>query len=175
MQDDYVSSYWTFYDRVGHIIQANQAQFCSQFYSFLNVFWFFRYNIWAFLRSRWPRALRCRSAAARLLGFRVRIPSAAWVSLVSVVYGLEGSATGRSLVWGSPTECGVSGCDLKTQTVRRPSSRGLSSYKNLLNFMLLWWNFKQIELFLTATARHRIYFPKAALGLAPILLCDSCT
>jgi len=38
MQDDYISSYWTFYDRIGEIILANQAPFGSPFYSFLNVF-----------------------------------------------------------------------------------------------------------------------------------------
>jgi len=32
-------------------------------------------------RSRWPRGLRRGSAAARLLGLRVRIPSAAWMSV----------------------------------------------------------------------------------------------
>ena len=30
-------------------------------------------------RSRWPRGLRSRSAAARLLGLRVRIPPVAWM------------------------------------------------------------------------------------------------
>ena len=34
---------------------------------------------------RWPRRLRRGSAAARLLGLRVRIPPGAW-SVVSVVY-----------------------------------------------------------------------------------------
>jgi hypothetical protein len=62
-----------------------------------------------------------------LLGLRFRIPSGTWVSLVSFVCGLEGTATGRSLVRRSPTERGVFGCDLKTYTVRRSSSRGLSS------------------------------------------------
>ena len=33
---------------------------------------------------------------------------------------VEVSVTGRSLVQRSPTECGVSECDLKTSTVRRP-------------------------------------------------------
>jgi hypothetical protein len=32
-------------------------------------------------RSRWPRGLRRRSTAARLLELRVRIPPGAWVSL----------------------------------------------------------------------------------------------
>ena len=31
------------------------------------------------------------------------------------------SATGRSLALGSPTECGVSECDLETSTMRRPT------------------------------------------------------
>jgi hypothetical protein len=115
MQDDYISIYWTFYDRAGEIIQANQSPFGSQFYSFLNGFWFFfRYNIWAFLLSRWPCSVRCRSAATRLLGLRVRIPSGAWISLVSVMCVQKGSSIGRSLVRRNPTECGVSGCGLKT-------------------------------------------------------------
>jgi hypothetical protein len=34
-----------------------------------------------FLRSRWPRGLRRGSAAACLLGLRVRIPPGAWMSI----------------------------------------------------------------------------------------------
>ena len=51
------------------------------------------------------------SAAARLLELRVRIPSGAWMPLVSVVCcQAEVSATGRSLVQRSPTDWGVSLC-----------------------------------------------------------------
>jgi hypothetical protein len=32
-------------------------------------------------RTRWPRGLRSGSAAARLLGLQVRIPSGAWMSV----------------------------------------------------------------------------------------------
>jgi hypothetical protein len=32
-------------------------------------------------RSQWPRGQRCASAAARLLGLRVRIPPGAWMSV----------------------------------------------------------------------------------------------
>jgi len=32
-------------------------------------------------RSQWPRGLRRRSAAACLLGLRIRIPLTAWISL----------------------------------------------------------------------------------------------
>jgi len=38
-------------------------------------------------RSQWPRRLRRGSAAARLLGLRVRIPPGAWVSCVGVFVG----------------------------------------------------------------------------------------
>jgi hypothetical protein len=47
------------------------------------------------------------------------------LSLVSVVFcQVEVSATGRSLVQRSPTECGVSECDLETSSMRRPSPSG---------------------------------------------------
>jgi hypothetical protein len=58
-------------------------------------------------RSRWPRDLRRGSAAARLLGLWVRIPSDAWMSVSCECCVL----TGGHLVQRSPTECGVSECD----------------------------------------------------------------
>jgi hypothetical protein len=58
--------------------------------------------------------------ATRMLGFRVRIPPGhGCLSLLSIVCcQVEVSATGRSLVQGSPTKCGVSVCDLGTSTSR---------------------------------------------------------
>jgi hypothetical protein len=45
------------------------------------------------------------------------------LSFVSVVcFQIEVSVSGRSLVRRSPTECGVSECDLGTSTVRMPRS-----------------------------------------------------
>jgi hypothetical protein len=63
-------------------------------------------------RSHWPRGLRRRSAAGRLLTLWVRIPPGhRGVSLVSVVCcQVEVSATSWSLVWRNPTDCGVSLC-----------------------------------------------------------------
>jgi hypothetical protein len=60
-------------------------------------------------RSQWPRRLRRRSAAERLLGPRLRIPPGAWmfVFCARLWCQVEVSATGRSLVQRSPTECGV--------------------------------------------------------------------
>ena len=63
-------------------------------------------------RSQWPRGLRRRSAAARLLRLWVRIPPGGMdFCLVSVVcLQVEVSASGWSLVQRSPTACGASLC-----------------------------------------------------------------
>jgi hypothetical protein len=56
----------------------------------------------------WPRGLRRESAAACLLGLRVRIPLGVWMSVCCECFVLSGrviSATGRSLVQRSPTQC----------------------------------------------------------------------
>jgi len=65
--------------------------------------------------------LRRELTAAGLLELRVRIPPGAWMlSLVSVVCcQVQVSATGRSRVQRSPTECSVPGCDQGTSQ-RRP-------------------------------------------------------
>jgi hypothetical protein len=61
-------------------------------------------------RSQWPRGLKRRSVAARLLGSRVRISLGVWM-FVSCVYMLccpvqvEVTATGWSLVQRRPTVC----------------------------------------------------------------------
>ena len=60
----------------------------------------FRSNKWPFCRYRWPRGLRCRSAAARLLGLRVRIPPG-----MLCVLQVEVSESVRFFVQGSPTKC----------------------------------------------------------------------
>jgi hypothetical protein len=51
-------------------------------------------------RSQWPRGLRRRSAAERLLWSWVQIPPGAWLSLCCTLFVL-------SLVQMSPTDCGV--------------------------------------------------------------------
>jgi hypothetical protein len=60
-----------------------------------------------------------RSLACWDCGFESR--PGLWVSVVSVVCcQVEISTTGRSLVQRSPTECGVSECDIKTSRTRGP-------------------------------------------------------
>ena len=83
-------------------------------------------------QSQWPPGLRCGSVADRLLGLRVRIPPGALMScLVNIVcWQVEVSATDRSLVQRSRTECGV--C-LNVNSKRKKwgglGPLGLSSYK----------------------------------------------
>jgi hypothetical protein len=59
--------------------------------------------------SEWPRGLRRGSAAERFLGSWVRIPPGAWmcVSCECLCCQVEVSATSRSPVQRSPTDCGV--------------------------------------------------------------------
>jgi len=69
-----------------------------------------------------PGGLRRVSAAACLLGLRVRIRPRAWmsVSFRCCVLSNRDSVKGLSFVQRSPTMCGVFDCDLETSTVRRP-------------------------------------------------------
>ena len=61
-------------------------------------------------RSRYLHALKRRCAVTCLLGLRVRILPVVWMSLsfYFMCCQVEVSATGRSLVQRSPSECGVS-------------------------------------------------------------------
>jgi len=71
-------------------------------------------------RSRGPRVLRLRSAAARLLRLLVRIPPGAWMSVSAMCCQVEVCATNWSLVQRRPTDCGVRVvCDLETSWMRR--------------------------------------------------------
>jgi len=63
-----------------------------------------------------------RSAAVRLPGLRVRTSPRAWMCFCCVLS--EVSATGRLLAQRSPTDCGVSECDLETSSMSRPWPTG---------------------------------------------------
>jgi hypothetical protein len=69
----------------------------------------FMFHNFGFSRSQWPRGLRRRSAAERLLGSWVRIQPGAWMfaSCECSCCQAEVSATGRSVVQRSPTDWGV--------------------------------------------------------------------
>ena len=60
-----------------------------------------KFPIPIFCRSQWPRGLRCRSAAARLLRLWVRIPPGSWMSVYRecrVCCQVHVSATSWSLI-----------------------------------------------------------------------------
>jgi len=74
-------------------------------------------------QSQWPRGLRCRSAAARLLRLWVRIPSGAWMSVCCECCVLSGRGLCDALIT-RPEEsyrlwCVVV-CDLDTSRMKRP-------------------------------------------------------
>ena len=73
--------------------------------------------------SKWPRGLRRRSAAARLLGFWVRIPPGTWMSVCCECCVLSGRGLCDGLIT-RPEEsyrlwCVVV-CNLETSSMRRP-------------------------------------------------------
>ena len=72
--------------------------------------------------SQWPRGLRRRSAAARLLRLWVRIPAGAWMSVCCECCVLSGAGLCDELIT-RPEEsyrlCCVVVCDLETSWVRR--------------------------------------------------------
>ena len=63
-------------------------------------------------RSQWPRGLRRRSAAARLLGSWVRIPPGTWTFVCCDCCVLSGRGLCDELITRpvSPTDCGASLC-----------------------------------------------------------------
>jgi hypothetical protein len=78
----------------------------------------FRSSVCCGRRSQWPRGLRRRSTAARLLRSWFRIPRGAWMFVVSVVCcQVEVSATSWSLVQRSPTDWRVVVCHLETTKI----------------------------------------------------------
>jgi len=104
-------------------------------------------------RSQRPRGLTRRFAVARLLGSWVRIShgginfclvsvvccreqvSASPAGVSVVCYQLGVSASGWSLVHRRPTECGISECDLKALTMRRPwPTRGPCAMGNVAEY-----------------------------------------
>ena len=74
-------------------------------------------------RSQWPRGLRRRSAAARLLGWWVRIPPGAWIFVCCECCVLSGRGLCAELIT-RPEESYlflyVVVCDLGTSRMRRP-------------------------------------------------------
>jgi hypothetical protein len=78
---------------------------------------------WVLCRSQWPRGLRRKSAAARLLRSWVRITPGAWMSVCCECYVLSGRGLCEELIT-RPEESyrlwRVFVCDLETSWMRKP-------------------------------------------------------
>ena len=107
------------------------------------------FNIWrltvTLCRSQWPRGLRRRSMAARLLRLWFRIPRGAWMSVCCERCVLPG----RNLCVGLITRpeesyrlwCVVV-CDLETSSMRRPwPTGGFCAKKNLCNGLVIFMTY----------------------------------
>ena len=111
----------------------------------LTQFQFMRFQIRIFLRSRsqWPRGLRRRSAATRLLRLWVRIPPGAWMFVCCECSVLSGRGLCDELIT-RPEEsyrlwCVVV-CDLETSRIGAQYIYDISSLRvNDLTLILLTW------------------------------------
>jgi len=105
-------------------------------------------------RSQWPRCVRRRFAATRLLGLRIRIPPGAWmfVSVSVVCCQGEVSESCRSLVQKSPTECDVSECDRETSNMRRLRPTMATKSRRKL------YRYRRPQQFNTSDAKMALYF-----------------
>ena len=94
-------------------------------------------------QSQWPRGLRCRSAAVRLLRSWVRIPPAAWKFVCCECCVLSGRGLCDELITrpgDSYRLCCVVVCDLETSRMGAPYIYDISSLKvNNLTLILLTW------------------------------------
>ena len=94
-------------------------------------------------RSQWPRGLRCRSAAARLLRSWVRIPPGAWMFVCCECCVLSGTGLCDELITrpeDSYRLCCVVVCDLETSRMDAPYKYDISRlYVNNLTLILLTW------------------------------------
>ena len=98
-------------------------------------------------RSQWPRGLRRRSVAARLLRSCIRIPPGAWMFVCCECCVLSGTGLCDELI--TPPEesyrlwCVV--CDLETSRMRRPRpALGRSTTKKKNYNMIILWDHRHI-------------------------------
>ena len=87
-----------------------------------------------FGRSQWPRSLRRRSSAARLLRLWVRIPPEAWIFVCCECCVMSGRGLCDGLIARPQESCrmwGVVVCDQETsKTMRLKPATGLRKYKH---------------------------------------------
>jgi hypothetical protein len=114
-------------------------------------------------RSQWPRGLRRRSAAARLLGLCVRIPPGAWMSVSCECCVLSGRCLCDELIT-RPEESyqlwWVVVFDLETSWMRRPWPTGGCRAKNkqtvlhILRTIGHSYSYQKVPSYCSITERH---------------------
>jgi hypothetical protein len=91
-------------------------------------------------RSQWPRGLRRGSAAARLLGLRIRIPLGAWISVSCECCVLSGRCLCVGLITRQERPYRVvslAECDREPSTMMRPwATRGCCAMKKKMKHKL---------------------------------------
>ena len=122
-----------------------------EYSTFTTVDFFFSFSISICFRYQWPRSLRDRSSAARLLRLWVRIPPGAWISGCCECFVLSGSGLCDELITRPETlyqlRCVVL-CDLETSWMKRPWSTGgcCATKKNLsVDTLILFRNMHLIS------------------------------
>ena len=112
--------------------------------------------MYIYSRSQWPRGLRRRSAAARLLRLWVRIPPGAWMSVCCVCCVFSGRGLCDELI-PRPEEshrlwCVVV-CDLETLKMRRPwpaLGRSVTGKKGKNIYILIYLFLFNLTIFIVA-------------------------
>ena len=106
---------------------------------FSHFFFEFCISIPKYRRSQWPRGLKRRSAAARLLGMRVRIPPGTWLSVSCECSVLSGTGLCVGLITRSEIPyrvwC-VWVCEWSLDNEQTPANWGLFRHKQ--NAEILW-------------------------------------
>ena len=90
--------------------------------------------------SRWSHGLRRGSAAARLLGLRVRIPPGSWMSVPCKRYVLSGRSLCDGLIirpWESYRVC-MSECDREASLTRTWPNGGCYAMERRHVFHIMW-------------------------------------
>ena len=136
----------------GHVIFWTYTIFLGVVLSGLNIY---------IGRSQWPRDLRRRSAAARLLGLCVQIPPGSWMSVCCECCVMSGRGFCDELIT-RPEEsyrrwCVIL-CDLETSRMRRPWPTGGCRAKNKQIYMHIIFMLIPITSTAKCMLRRNTYF-----------------
>ena len=126
--------------------------------------------LYAVSRSQWPRGLRRRSAAARLLRLWVRIPPGAWMSVCCECCVFSGRGLCDELITRLEESyrlwCVVV-CDLETSWMRRPWPTGGCRARNkIICSKHTAWLYSQLRRLLVEVYRQNAVAEGVGWGLS---------